>query len=98
MESGDWNSKIIYPHCDARILHLPHECDYCGMCDELQEERARLNVSNTGVANRQWPCPADRARSQKDYHAWDGNRPKKDVKPIYIEVRDGVIHVKAGDE
>lgn len=64
------------PHCDSRILHTPEECDFCRDAAPLQAERERLGVSNTGKTNRKYPCPADQARSPKDYHAWGGNRPK----------------------
>lgn len=66
-----------FPHCDSRILHHPHECGYCAQATELQAERERLDISNTGIANRRWPCPADQARSKATYHAWPGNRPSK---------------------
>ncbi len=62
------------PHCDSRILHLPSECGYCGDAKELQAERERLGVSNSGHANRAWPCPADQARAKAKYSAWHGNR------------------------
>lgn len=63
------------PHRDARILHDDFECVYCAQSTELQEERKRLGISNTGKQNRKWPCPADQARSAKNYNAWPGNRP-----------------------
>ncbi len=64
----------IFPHCDGRILHVPAECRYCAMSTELQEERERLGVSNTGCSNRAHPCPADVARGSDCYDAWPGNR------------------------
>ena len=65
------------PHCDSRILHhVDDGCDFCKQAVPLQEERERLGVSNTGRANRKFPCPADQARSAKDYHRWPGNQPK----------------------
>jgi hypothetical protein len=64
-------------HCDSRILHhVDDGCDFCRDAVALQEERERLGVSNTGHANRKFPCPADQARSAKDYHRWPGNQPK----------------------
>ena len=62
------------PHCDARILHKPEECVYCAKATVFQEERERLGVSNTGHANRKFPCPVDQARSKANYNAWHGNR------------------------
>lgn len=71
-----WPVKAA-PHCDSRILHLPEECGYCADATVLQEERARLGISNSGHVNRQWPCPADQARSKAQYSLWPGNRPSK---------------------
>jgi hypothetical protein len=65
------------PHCDSRILHLASECSYCADAAPLQEERERLGISNSGHANRQYPCPADQARAKTQYSAWPGNRPTK---------------------
>ena len=67
---------IRFPHCDARILHLPTECFFCKEAVDLQKERELLEVSNTGHANRKWPCPADQARSAKIMNSWPGNRAK----------------------
>lgn len=69
-------------HCDPRILHHPtlDDCDFCKENTELQEERERLGISNTGHSNRKWPCPADQARSKSQYHAWGGNRPANRTK------------------
>ena len=66
--------KYQFPHCDARVLHLPEKCVYCAKFTALQEERQRLNVSNTGETNRGFPCPADHARGQASLNSWHGNR------------------------
>lgn len=63
------------PHCFQLILHLPSQCEFCAKATGLQEERARLGVSNTGANNRPWPCPADRVRSTASQNSWAGNRP-----------------------
>lgn len=68
--------RCTFPHCDSMILHVPGECEYCAQATWLQEERVRLDVSNTGHTNRAWPCPADRRRSADDYDAWGGNKRK----------------------
>lgn len=68
--------RFRFPHCEARILHAPEDCEYCADAKALQAERAALDVSNTGRTNRKWPCPADRARSQVHQNAWPGNRPQ----------------------
>ncbi len=75
MLTGEWPTDLPpWPHCDARILHTPEECRYCAERTDLQEERVKLDVSNSGVANRKWPCPADVARGKAHYSAWHGNR------------------------
>jgi len=77
-ELGDREAFAHLPrpvHCDPRILHAGEECVYCDQATELQAERERLGISNTGKQNRKWPCPADQARSAKNYNAWPGNRP-----------------------
>lgn len=63
-----------FPHCDARVLHKPEECVFCAKAEILQKEREDLNVSNTGHANRAWPCPGDRQRGSTSLNAWHGNR------------------------
>ena len=67
-----------FPHCDARVLHPPEECEYCGSEDAkvLREDRERLGVNYTGRKDRPWPCPAERARSMASLNLWDGNRPR----------------------
>ena len=74
-----WDEIPRAPHCDARILHAPESCSICASATELQEERARLGVNNTGQTDRQWPCPAERARSLENMHKWFGNTPKIDA-------------------
>lgn len=76
---GEISNKEIpvrFPHCDPRILHKSEECEFCKDATFLQEERERLNVSNTDHANRAWPCPANKARSSKIMNEWRGNRAK----------------------
>lgn len=70
-----WSALPQMPHCDPRVLHLPSECMYCAEAKELQEERVRLDVCNTGHFGRAFPCPADRERKSADLNAWPGNRP-----------------------
>lgn len=71
------------PHCDARILHRPEDCQFCARAEVMQMEREMLGVRNTGVegeqAGRKWPCPAELARSKESLGAWGGNRPITDV-------------------
>lgn len=72
-----WGDLGTLPHCDARVLHLPEECIYCEDRADLQEEREKLGVSNTGHSNRAWPCPADKARSSESLNGWHGNTARK---------------------
>lgn len=66
------------PHCDARLLHAPPDCVYCAQATDLQKVRETLGLSNTGLQNRAWPCPGDKARSAEVHQAWGGNRPMTD--------------------
>lgn len=65
-----------FPHCDSRILHAPEECATCAKFEALQQERVEKGVSNTGLENRRWTCPADLARTVEQYDAWWGNKRK----------------------
>ena len=67
------DSYHSWPHCDCRVLHAPDACEYCADAVELQEERERLDVSNTGMMNRRWVCPADRDRPSVN-QIWRGNK------------------------
>ena len=37
-----------FPHCDARILHAPGECEYCDLHPEWQELRKVWGIAFTG--------------------------------------------------
>jgi hypothetical protein len=68
------------PHCDARILHAPGECEYCDGYPDWQMCRERWGIAFTGHEPKpgQHPCPADVARppgSDSDHRTWGGNRP-----------------------
>ncbi|MBV9125688.1 MAG: hypothetical protein JO112_20250 [Planctomycetes bacterium] len=71
---GYGNMTYQFPHCDSLILHHPDQCEYCAKCDALQQERIALDISNTGMLNRRWVCPADVRRSPEQYDAWAGNK------------------------
>lgn len=90
-----FNALPIPPHCDPRILHHKNdECEFCSEAKELQDEREQLGISNTGHANRKYPCPADEARSKANYNAWPGNRPttrlqiEENCKKLVEELKD----------
>lgn len=75
-----------FPHCDARILHAPGECQYCDRHPEWQELREFWMVAFTGhepetyeYGGTQVPCPADFNRpknSESDHQKWLGNTAK----------------------
>lgn len=76
-----------FPHCDARILHAPGECEYCDMHADWQELRQTWGIAFTGhvpvtPSDQPWlkqlPCPADFNRppdSSSDHRRWSGNKP-----------------------
>ena len=71
---------MTFPHCDARILHAPGECDVCDeYSSDLQEVRKVWNIAFTGHKPEgiQTPCPADLARGPESYNQWGGNVPQK---------------------
>ena len=66
------------PHCDARILHAPGECEHCDLFPDWQQLRTRWGIAFTGHDPEpdQAPCPADVARppgSESDHRRWAGN-------------------------
>lgn len=73
----------VYPHCDARILHAPGECEYCDKYPKWQKLREGWGIAFTGHEptseehRKQLPCPADYNRppeSEADHRHWGGNR------------------------
>lgn len=88
-----------FPHCDARILHAPGECEYCDLHPEWQELRTFWGIAFTGHAPEtptdapwlaQLPCPADFNRpagSSSDHQRWPGN--------VATEVAEDLAAIKA---
>jgi len=66
------------PHCDARVLHAPMECEYCDAYPNRQRGRVVNRVEFTGHPTREgWcPCPSDVVRGLAGAHVWRGNVPK----------------------
>lgn len=67
------------PHCDARVLHAPGECDSCDKFPDWQLCRDRWGMAFSGhtPTGDQVGCPADRAvesGERGDYGEWGGNR------------------------
>ena len=73
-------SIVQFPHCDARILHAPGECEYCDNRPEWQALRFAWGIAFTGYEpdEKELPCPADFARGDT-HKLWYGNvaRPKE---------------------
>lgn len=73
-------TDALFPHCDARILHAPGECEYCDRHPKEQQDRIECGIAFTGhePAEGQVSCPADVARppdSPSDHRHWAGNKP-----------------------
>lgn len=66
--------QFTYPHCDARILHAPGECEYCDMRPDWQVLRQTWGIAFTGYTpeDKELPCPADYARGDS-HKLWGGN-------------------------
>lgn len=76
-----------FPHCDARVLHAPGECEFCDRYPEWQDLRKRWGIAFTGhepltrdygtSQRTQLPCPADFNRPPtgegSDHRRWAGN-------------------------
>ncbi len=67
-----------FPHCEARILHAPGECEYCDLHPDWQELRRVWGIAFTGEpatgvdGYKQLPCPADYNRGNR-HTGWGGN-------------------------
>lgn len=71
--------SVTFPHCDARVLHAPGECEVCDQAPDLQEARKAWGIAFSGHARPEGglPCPADAARpagTERDHQRWWGNR------------------------
>jgi hypothetical protein len=64
-----------YPHCDARVLHAPGECEYCDeFASDLQEQRIDQRINFTGHDDPDLlPDPATQARPVETINRWGGN-------------------------
>lgn len=67
---------MIYPHCDAKVLHAPGKCGFCDVHPDWQELRLLWGVNFTGesVAGKV-ACPSEWTRSLETIEKWPGNRP-----------------------
>ncbi len=67
---------MVFPHCDASILHPPGSCTYCDLHPEWQELRQIWGINFTGQSDpKKAPCPSERIRTVAQAHQWAGNRP-----------------------
>lgn len=66
----------LMPHCDARVLHAPGECEFCDLHPDWQEYRERSGINFTGHEEEGLaPCPSTYFRSLDNINRWPGNRP-----------------------
>ena len=67
-----------FPHCDARILHAPGECEFCDQHPEWQALRIHWGIAFTGwepdEEKKELPDPATYACGLKSINAWAANR------------------------
>lgn len=87
------SEPLRLPHCDARILHAPGECQYCDDSG-LQPIREAWNIAFTDQEPKegQYPCPANVARSDESLASWGGNQRRSELKhaiKTVTEERDG---------
>lgn len=79
-------SDAVFPHCDPRVLHAPHECGVCDHYPHYQALRQMWGINFTGqdfvyseeLSDSSWrmlPCPSDFNRGLNGAHVWGGNRP-----------------------
>lgn len=77
LEEQFLNGVICGPHCDARVLHAPGECEYCDGFPLAQKLRATWGINYTGEHDPgKLPCPAELLRPVEAVHAWGGNQPR----------------------
>lgn len=77
------NEFTRFPHCDARILHAPGECEFCDLYPDRQSLRMAWGIAFTGHEPvekasywKELPCPADfnrRPDTERDHRRWAGN-------------------------
>jgi hypothetical protein len=69
-----------FPHCDARVLHAPGECEFCDHHPDWQALRMAWGICFTGYEpepeKSELPCPAWFARGD-NCQKWRGNVPVK---------------------
>lgn len=67
--------RLIYPHCDARILHKRKECRFCDELPNWQELRETWGINFTGHYDpEKSKCPSEEHRDLKTIEMWPGNR------------------------
>lgn len=67
------------PHCDAKVLHAPGECDICDRYSGRQRVRRHYGICFTGHEPDETnpiPCPSTQTRSVETINRWPGNRPQ----------------------
>lgn len=81
---------MTWPHCDARILHAPGECEYCDERGDLQLARTAWGINFTGhYEPEMYLCPAEDRRDLGVIEQWGGNV-KAPIIPSGAEVQEVV--------
>jgi hypothetical protein len=77
-DPGMIGDRAPYPHCDARVLHAPGECEYCDAYPDYQATRLVAMVNFTGHYDAgKSICPSERERPLETINRWPGNRAHK---------------------
>lgn len=69
---------LQFPHCDAKVLHAPGECQFCDNHPDWQRLREVWGICFTGYKpeNKELPDPASNTRGLETVNKWYGNIPK----------------------
>jgi hypothetical protein len=63
-----------FPHCDARVLHAPGDCQFCDGHEDWQQLRETWGINFTGQYDpTKLLCPAEQHRRLTTIDKWGGN-------------------------
>lgn len=86
MADVDWEKLPQFPHCDAKILHAPGECEFCDRHPDWQALREVWDINFTGHHDSgKTKCPSARYRND-DGLGWGGNWPTRPQNAEWIEL------------
>lgn len=76
---------LTYPHCEARVLHAPGECEFCDLHPDWQELRETWSINFTGHYDAdKILCPAEQARNLSNINGWGGNTARPGGRQVVI--------------